>query len=366
MISRIVFAAGGTGGHIFPAIAVADEIKKMNNAAEIQFIGAKGKMEENIIPKYGYELFTLNIRGFYRSISPKNINVIIKLIRSTGKVKEFLKKFNPQLVFGTGGYVSGPVVRAAYKLGIPAVLYEGNYYPGLTVKALASKAKRVIVNFENSKQYFKLQDNLDVMPYPVRGNLKKYTREEANEFFGLKNDRKTLFAFGGSQGASSINNALLNCAEELISSNIQILWQTGWKEYSTIAEKTGSIHDIKLFKFIENMDYAYSAADLVVCRSGISTMMEAAYFGSAVAFIPYAHASDNHQEKNAKAMVDAEAAEMILDNELDYKFESEILDLMNDNIRLASMKKRITRFADKDAASKIASSLEDIIKSEKN
>lgn len=366
MTARIVFAAGGTGGHIFPAIAVADALKKQNEKAEIIFIGAKGRMEERIIPKCGYSLLTLDIRGFYRSLSPKNINVIYKLIRSTKKAKNFLKEFKPQVVFGTGGYVSGPVVRAAYKLGIPSVLYEGNYFPGLTVKALASKAYKVILNFEGSRKYFKRQDNLEVMPYPVRSNLRHYSRDEANKFFGLKDQWKTLFVFGGSQGANSINTALLDCAEELINNNIQIIWQSGYRDYKTISEKIKELPGIKLFKFIDNMDYAYSSADLVVCRSGISTMMEAAYFGSAVVFVPYAFASDNHQEKNAKAMVDAGAAEMVTDNELNYKFENKILELMKDENKRALMKKNIERFGDKDAALKIANFLNDFINFKKN
>jgi UDP-N-acetylglucosamine--N-acetylmuramyl-(pentapeptide) pyrophosphoryl-undecaprenol N-acetylglucosamine transferase len=361
MIVRAVFAAGGTGGHIFPAIAVADELKKLNDRVEIFFIGAQGRMEENIVPKSGYQLLTLDIRGFYRSLSPKNINVIFKLIASTKKAKNFLAEFKPQIVFGTGGYVSGPVLRAAYKLGIPSVLYEGNYYPGLTVKALTSKADKVILNFEGSKKYLKNQNNLEVMPYPVRGSLKRYPREEAIKFFGLKNERKTLFVFGGSQGAASINRVLLDCSDEFLKHNIQMIWQTGKRDYSTISEKTKQLTEIKLFEFIDSMDYAYSASDLVVCRSGISTMMEAAYFGSAVVFVPYAFSTDNHQEKNARAMVDANAAEMILDSELEFKFESEILELLNDDGKLSTMRKNIAKFSDKDAALKIANSLTELI-----
>jgi UDP-N-acetylglucosamine--N-acetylmuramyl-(pentapeptide) pyrophosphoryl-undecaprenol N-acetylglucosamine transferase len=172
--------------------------------------------------------------------------------------------------------------------------------------------------------------------------------------------------FGGSQGAASINRVLLDCSDEFLKHNIQMIWQTGKRDYSTISEKTKQLTEIKLFEFIDSMDYAYSASDLVVCRSGISTMMEAAYFGSAVVFVPYAFATDNHQEKNARAMVDANAAEMILDSELEFKFESEILELLNDDGKLSTMRKNIAKFSDKDAALKIANSLTELINSIRN
>ncbi len=192
MIAKAVFAAGGTGGHIFPAIAVADELRKMNKDVKIIFIGAKGRIEEKIVPKNGYELKTLEVRGFYRSISPKNIIVISKFLKALKEAKKYLKEFNPEIVYGTGGFVSGPVLMASHKIGIPSVIQEGNYYPGITVKWLANKVNRVLLNFEGSRKFFKKQDNLEVVSYPVRENLKRYSKSEACSFFGLDEGQKNI------------------------------------------------------------------------------------------------------------------------------------------------------------------------------
>lgn len=353
MITKAVFAAGGTGGHIFPAIAVADELRRLNKDAKIIFIGAKGRIEEKIVPKNGYELKTLEVRGFYRSISPKNITVFSKFLKALREAKKYLKEFKPEIVYGTGGFVSGPVLLASRRLGIPSVIQEGNYYPGITVKWLSGKVDKVLLNFEGSKKFFKRQDNLEVISYPVRESLKRYSRKEAYGFFGLNENKKTLFAFGGSQGASSINRALIKGIEKFKLNNIQLIWQTGVNEFESISEKAKGYDNIKLFRFIDNIDYAYSAADLIICRAGISTVMELAYFGSAVLFVPFAFASENHQEKNARAMADAGAAEMLLDKDAETSLFEKSFNLLNDEKKLGSMRDNIKKFADKNAASKI-------------
>jgi UDP-N-acetylglucosamine--N-acetylmuramyl-(pentapeptide) pyrophosphoryl-undecaprenol N-acetylglucosamine transferase len=366
MITKAIFAAGGTGGHIFPAIAVADELKRLNKDVKIIFIGAKGRIEEKIIPKNGYELKTLEIMGFYRSISPKNFTVFTKFLKALKEAKKILKDFNPEIVYGTGGFVSGPVLMASHKIGIPSVIQEGNYYPGITVKWLSNNVNRVLINFEGSKKFFKKQINISVMPYPVRENLKKYSKKEACGFFGLDENKKTLFAFGGSQGANSINRALLSSLENLSKNNIQLIWQTGVNEFETINERLLNYNTIKPYRFIDNIDFAYSAADLIICRAGISTVMELASFGSAVLFVPYAFASENHQEKNARAMVDAGAAEMILDKYAADELFNSALRLLKDEQKLSTMKENIIRFADKNAASKTADLLMQIAENSKN
>jgi len=366
MINKAVFAAGGTGGHIFPAVAVADELRKINKNAEIVFIGAKGRIEEKIVPNAGYKLKTLEVRGFYRSINPKNVTVFIKFLKALREAKKYLINFKPDIVYGTGGFVSGPVLMAAHRLGIPAVIQEGNYYPGITVKWLSGKADKVILNFDGSKKFLKRQDNIEIMSYPVRENLKHYSKAEACRFFGLNENNKVLFAFGGSQGASSINKALLNNIEQLKKDNVQLIWQSGKKDFENISSAVKTNDNIKALKFIDNIDYAYSAADLIICRSGISTVMELTYFGAAVIFVPYAFASENHQEKNARAMVDNGAAEMILDSDLQNKFYETVNRLLNDTKHLGSMKENIKKFADKDAASKIAKLLEQMTETQKN
>jgi len=357
MIDRILFAAGGTGGHIYPAIAVADELKKINGKIKIKFIGAKGRIEEKIVPKNGYELSTIEISGFKRSLSVKNIGSAFKLFKAMRDSKEILKSFKPELVFGTGGYVSGPVLRTAAKLGIKTVVQEGNYYPGVTVKLLSPTSDKVIVNFEGTKQYLKRQDNVEIMSYPVRQNMQRIAKKEALKLYGLNDDRRTLFVFGGSQGAGSINTALLKCMNNLLSSNIQIIWQTGENDFGTVSKTNGSNRYVKLFKYIDNIDTAYSASDLIVCRAGISTIMELASFGAAAVFVPFPMAAENHQEKNARALSDKNAALIILDSELNEKLEAAICLLINDEPALEKMRNNIKQFSDSNAASKIVNLL---------
>jgi len=357
MINRIVFAAGGTGGHIYPAIAVADELKKMNKDIKIKFIGAKGRIEEKIVPGNGYELETIEIQGFSRKLSPKNINVAFKFLNASRRAKSFLKDYKPEIVFGTGGFVSGPVLWSASQLKIPTVIQEGNSYPGITVKWLSPKVNKVIVNFEGTKQYLKKLDNIEVMSYPVRQNMKRILKNEALKIFGLDDSRKTLFVFGGSQGANSINLAVNKCLGHLLARGIQIIWQTGEKDFERLNKEAGLSPFVKLFKYIDNIDTAYSACDLVVCRSGISTIMELAGFGVAAVFVPFPGASENHQEKNARTLADKNAAKLILDTELDEKLEAGINSLIHNETELEQMRNNIKQFSDINAASKIAQML---------
>ena len=366
MINRIVFAAGGTGGHIYPAIAVADELKKMNRNIEIKFIGAKGRIEEKIVPQNGYELETIDITGFKRSMSFKNILTGFKIIKALNTAKKILKDFNPEIVFGTGGFVSGPVLKAAHRQGIPNVIQEGNYYPGVTVKLISSTASRVILNFEGTKKFLKRQDNVEVISYPVRENLKKYSKSEAAKYFGLNPDKKILFVFGGSQGANSINTALLKCFSNIAGSGVQIIWQTGDSAFEKISDTVSTSENVKVLKYIDNIDYAYSASDLIVCRAGVSTIMELASFGLAAVLVPYPQASENHQEKNARELVEKDAAEVIIDKDLNQKLENTILRLINDDNKLNYMRANIKQFADTKAASKIAQLLVNMAEKSKN
>lgn len=366
MLSRILFAAGGTGGHIYPAIAVADELKKMNNKIEIRFIGATGRIEEKIVPASGYELMTIDVRGFQRNISPKNIAIVTKFLKAARESKRYLKEFKPEIVFGTGGFVSGPVLWQSSKLGITSVIQEGNSYPGVTVKWLSPKMNKVILNFESTAKYLKRQDNIAIMPYPVRQNLIKYSKPEALKYFGLDESKKTLFVFGGSQGARSINSEILNSLESFTKNNIQIIWQTGGPDFEKVSAVVSGHKNVKALQYVNNIDYAYSAADLIVCRSGISTLMELASFGSAVIFVPFAGATENHQEINARAFAGKDAAVLVLDSELGAKLKDTVVNLINDESRLSALRNNITQFADKDAAKKIALMLQDMVNSPVN
>jgi UDP-N-acetylglucosamine--N-acetylmuramyl-(pentapeptide) pyrophosphoryl-undecaprenol N-acetylglucosamine transferase len=365
-MNKIIIAAGGTGGHLFPAIAIADELRKINRDTDIQFLGAKGKIEEKVVPKKGYKLKTIEIAGLKRSLSPKNLGMFIKLKRAIKETKKYLSEQKPELVFGTGGFVSGPALWASTKMGIPSVIQEGNYYPGITVKLLARKLDKVIVNFNGTKKFLKRQDNIELMPYPVRENLIKYSREEACRYFKLDSGKKVLFVLGGSQGAHSINRVLTDNIIMIFKQNIQLIWQTGESDFDRIIANINGLSGIKAMKFIDDVDYAYSAADLVLCRSGISTAMELAYFGAAALFVPYPFASENHQEKNARAIVEKNAAEMILDKDLDSAMTGKILDLIHDDTRLSVLRANISEISDKNAANKIARLLIDLADKNKN
>lgn len=353
MINRIIFAAGGTGGHIYPAIAVADELKKVNEDVKIKFVGARGRIEEKIVPQNGYELSTIDIRGFKRSLSPKNLVSVLKLLKALRESKKILKSFKPQIVFGTGGYVSGPVLKSAAKLGIKTVVQEGNYYPGITVKLLSKTVDKVIINFEGSKKYLKRRDNIEVMSYPVRQNLKRISKPEALNFFNLNESKSTLFVFGGSQGASSINSALIKCLKNLLLSDVQIIWQTGERDYQKVCGAVENTAYVKVLKYIDNINIAYSASDLVLCRAGISTIMEIASFGCAAVFVPYPLAAENHQETNARALVENNAASIIHDSELNEKLEVTILELIHNRKLLEQMRNNVKEFADENASQKI-------------
>ncbi len=366
MINRIVFAAGGTGGHIYPAIAIADELVKMNSKIEIKFIGAKGRIEEKIIPANGYKLETIEITGFRRSLNLKNITAAFKVFKALKDSKKILKDFSPELVYGTGGFVSGPVLKAAQSLGIKNVIEEGNYYPGVTVKMVASKADKVILNFEGTKKFLKRGDNVSVMSYPVRENLMRYERSTAAGYFGLNETKKILLVFGGSQGARSINSALLKCFKNITGSGIQLIWQTGEIDFEMVISSVSSNKMVKVLKYIDKIDYAYSVSDLVVCRSGISTIMELASFGIATIFVPYPLASENHQEKNARAVAEKNAAEVIIDKDLNQKLEGAVLSLINDDNKLNYMRGNIKLMADTKAASKIANMLVEMLNNSKN
>jgi len=360
-LNKIIFAAGGTGGHIYPAIAVADELKKMNDKIDILFIGVKGKMEEKVIPQYGYQLRTINISGLNRNLSPKNLLTAFKFFSSTRAAANLLRTFEPDIVFGTGGYVSGPVFWAANRLKIPSVIYEGNFYPGLTVRLFASRVNKILLNFTESTVFFKQKDKINIMPYPVRRNLKTYSRNGALSRFGLNPGKKTLFIFGGSQGAHSINRAILNCLDKLVAANIQMLWQTGENDYDVIKKTVGENLNIKLFSFLNEIDYAYSASDLVVCRSGISAVMEIAYFGIPVIFVPYPFSSEAHQLRNAERLKEQNAAEMILDKDLQNQLATKVIELINDESKLKHLRHNIRQFCDPKAASRIAGFLKDFM-----
>ena len=354
---RIMFAGGGTGGHVFPAIAIADAVVKIEPRAEILFVGTRGKIEERVVPKAGYKFKSIWISGFIRAFDMRNLLFPLKLIISLIQSFILIKKFKPDVVVGTGGYVSGPVVFIASLLGIPTLIHEQNSYPGATTRFLARFVDEIHLSFEVAKKYLKSKAKVFVSGNPVRSSLKIYPREEAVRYFGLDPEKRTLFVFGGSSGARSINEAMLEIFNEIIEKGIQIIWQTGALDYDRIKSACEGKSGIKIFKFIDEIDRAYSACDLVLCRAGATTIAEVTYFGVPAILVPYPFATANHQFENARVLFESGGSEILLDAELKVKLREKIFNLIEDKEKLEQMRQKVSSFANPEAGVKIARSV---------
>jgi UDP-N-acetylglucosamine--N-acetylmuramyl-(pentapeptide) pyrophosphoryl-undecaprenol N-acetylglucosamine transferase len=328
---RILFAAGGTGGHLFPAIAIAEEILKIRQDAKIAFVGTKNKIEARVVPQKGFGFYTIWISGFHRRLTIDNLLFPVKIVVSLIQSFFLIRRYKPDIVVGTGGYVCGPILFAADLTGIPTVIHESNSYPGITTRLLASKASKVLISFEATKQWMKINpEKMELVGNPTRDQLGSINRETGLSFFGLKPKKKTLLVVGGSLGASSINETVFAAAGEIAKADIQLIWQTGEFDYEKVKSKT--IHgQIWIGKFIDEMAYAYAAADMVLCRSGATTIAELTRLGIPAILVPYPHAAANHQELNANSMVKAGAATIIRDSELKTRALSEITRVMSDD-----------------------------------
>lgn len=359
---RIIMTGGGTGGHIFPALAIADEIRKNEPDAKIKFIGAKGRIEETLVPENNYDIDLIEVIGLNRKNMFKNVSFILKYFKSLNRCKVILKEFKPDVVFGTGGFVTGPVVSTAIKLGIPSLIQEGNSYPGKVIKYLSAKANKVIVNFEETKGYLKRKDNVVKISYPVRSKINSVDKESAKKFFGFKNDNKILLIFGGSQGSKSINDVIERNIFDISESNINIIWQTGKLNYETLSSKySGAYDNIKLFGFINEMDKAYASADLVVCRAGISSIMELSFTSKPAVLIPYPFAAENHQEKNAQVLVERKSGIMVKEKDINNLLIQEIKRVIYDEELLKILSANIAKIYDKDAPQKIYKEIKDTL-----
>lgn len=352
---KYLFAGGGTGGHIFPAIAIADEIKIRDKNAEILFIGAKGRIEEKIVPDNNYKLVTIDIAGIDRKNIFKNISLPLKIIRALNSCREIINEYRPDAVIGTGGFVCGPAVYVAHKSGIPTLIQEGNSFAGRTVKYLSGISDKVVINFDETEKYLKRKNNIVRISHPIRSNLKRIERKKSLEMFGLTDDKKTLFIFGGSQGASGINTGIEKIFDKLTECNLNIIWQTGEKDFSRLKNKYESLKSrVRITEFIDNMEAAYSASDLIICRAGITSIMEIAYFGIPAIFIPLPSSAENHQQMNAESIVARKAGYMILQDEILIKLPQLIQELISDANILSDTAGNLKEIADPRAAGKIA------------
>lgn len=358
---KIIISGGGTGGHIFPAISIANALRKLDPETEILFVGAEGRMEMEKVPAAGYRIIGLPVAGFYRSLTPKNFQVLAKLMRSLLKARKVLRDFRPDVVVGVGGYASGPVLRQAGRMNIPTVIQEQNSYAGVTNKLLAKRASVICTAYEGMEKYFPA-GKIIITGNPVRQNYENLAsaKKEALEFFKLGNDKPVVLVLGGSLGAGSINNSLSSNIEKMKSSGAQWLWQTGKYYYENVnALVSVSISDnIKVHDFINRMDYAYAAADVIVSRAGAGTISELCLVGKPVILIPSPNVAEDHQTKNARALSDRNAAVFIADKDAKILVD-EAVKLITDGPKRTELSGNIALMAKKNADIRIA---EEVIK----
>ncbi|MBQ3354137.1 MAG: undecaprenyldiphospho-muramoylpentapeptide beta-N-acetylglucosaminyltransferase [Bacteroidales bacterium] len=351
---RFVISGGGTGGHIFPAIAIADALKKRFPEAEILFIGAKGRMEMDRVPKAGYPIEGLWISGFTKDLSV--ITLPFKLVSSLTKARRILKRFQPDAVIGVGGFASGPTLKAANWLHIPTIIQEQNSYPGKTNRNVGQKAKAICVAYNGLEQWFP-KENIHFTGNPLRGNINgNCDRNEAAEYFGVKAEQPVVLLVGGSQGALGINKGISAQLAKFKESDMQLIWQTGkyYHEQAVNEVKQLGLEDkVKPVIFIDRMDLAYSVADVVISRAGAMSISELALVQKPVIFVPLPTAAEDHQTKNAMQLVDANAAVMVKNDETETKLVPALQDLLNNKDKQNEMKANIAQFARPNAADDI-------------
>ena len=354
---RVIFAGGGTGGHLFPALAIADELKKLEPSAKILFVGTKDKLESRVVPSKGYPVRSIWISGFHRSLRPSNLLFPVKVIAAMIQALSIIRKFKPDVVVGTGGYVSGPVLYAATMLKVPTLIQEQNRYPGETTRFLAKRVNEVHLTFEQSKQYLSRADNVFVTGNPTRSDLENMSVTEALKYFRFQrsDNRKTVLVFGGSLGAHTINEAVKKNLDQLLKLNIRVIWQTGEQDYENAKIVCSQYSKEVVWRdaFIDRMDYAYAVSDLVICRSGATTIAELTRLGKPAILVPYPYAVANHQVENAKALSESSAAVVVYDHEISEKMYSTVSSLLNGKT-LSQMSEQSRKLGKPSAARDIA------------
>lgn len=359
---RFIISGGGTGGHIYPAVAIANELKAQYPDAEFLFVGAQDKMEMQKVPQAGYPIEGLWIAGLQRKLTLQNALFPVKLASSLLKSFRIVKKFKPDVVIGTGGFASGAVLKVASMLGIPTVIQEQNSYPGITNKLLAKKANKICVAYENLERFFP-KEKMMLTGNPVREDLIEVgsKKEEAVSYFELDASKKTLLVLGGSLGARRINQLIEKELDFLLSKNIQILWQCG-KLYLKDYEKYNSKGNVQVTAFIDRMDLVYAAADVVISRSGASSVSELCIIGKPTIFIPSPNVAEDHQTKNAKAIVDKNGALLIKESDLDFQFETVFSDLISNENKQIELSQNIKKLALPNATKTIVEEIKKLIK----
>ena len=361
---NILISGGGTGGHIFPALSIANEIKRRLPDAEILFVGADNRMEMERVPAAGYKIIGLPISGFDRKNLLKNFAVLARLYKSMSIARKILKDFKPEIAIGVGGYASGPMLKAAQKKGIPTLIQEQNSYAGVTNKLLATKVSAVCVAYEGMEKFFPA-DKIVKTGNPIRKNLIHCTiaKGDAKRAFNLDPDKKTILIIGGSLCARTINNSIKNSLTKIGSSDVQVIWQTGKLYDAEMQEalKESGVTNIVQKPFISNMDVAYKAADLVVSRAGASSISEIQVLGLPSILVPSPNVAEDHQTKNAMALVERDAAVMIKDVESEEKLADEMISLVHNDEALERIAQNVSEMALNNADERIVDKVFEII-----
>jgi len=367
---KVIISGGGTGGHIFPAIAIADCLRKRYPQADILFIGAENRMEMDRVPKAGYPIEGLWISGFKRELSIDNLSFPFKLISSMIKARRILKRFKPDVVIGVGGFASGPTLKSAASMNIPIIIQEQNSYPGVTNKIVGKKAERICVAYDGMDKWFP-EDRIVLTGNPLRNNILPLDdkKEEGLRFFNLDPNKKTILLVGGSQGALGINKGISAQLNLFKNNDYQMIWQTGSHYYDKAVneiQEAGLSNRVKCTVFIDRMELAYAAADVVISRAGAISISELSLLSKAVVFVPLPTAAEDHQTKNAQRLVDDNAAILVKNSETEKELLPVVFELLNNDEKQSEMKRNIAKFAKPNAAEDIVDQIENVLKSIKN
>ena len=369
---RVIVAAAGTAGHINPGLAIANKIKQEEPNSEIIFIGTTRGLENDLVPRAGYELKTIEAYGLSKKISIANLKKMWATLMATGKARKIIKEFKPDIIVGAGGYICGPVVWAANKENIPVILHESNAFPGKAVKMLAPKSETVLISFEEARSRIPNAKNIVCTGTPVKIVKKEYSKEEKTRILttvGINENKPIVLVFGGSQGAQKINEAIIGILENKMNKDYQIIWATGPKQFDIIKEELSSkqidinnVENAKILPYIYNMEEIMNIIDLVVSRSGAMTITEIANVGVPAIFIPFPFATENHQEYNAKVLKNVGAAKIILDKNLTAEeLNSTISNLVKDKKVLKEMGKKAHTVAIQDVEEKIYKEIKEVV-----
>ena len=370
---RVIIAAAGTGGHINPGLAIANKIKEEQKDSKIIFIGTTRGLENDLVPRAGYELKTIDAYGLSKKLTIDNIKKLYKTYKGLGQAEKIIKEFKPDIVIGTGGYICGAVITEAHKNKIPTMLHESNAFPGKAVKMLAKKVDTILVSFDETKSKIKNAKNVVCTGTPVKIEKKEYGINQKNEILsklGLNSIKPIILVYGGSQGAQKINEAILEIIDEKLNKNYQIIWATGPKQYDIIKEKLedkniniNMIENIKILPYIYNMEEIMNISDIIVARSGAMTITEIAKIGKPAIFIPFPFATENHQEYNAKVLEKVGAARIILDKDLNAQsLSNTIEEMLKDKNKLEQMGQNAKKVSVNYVEDKIYEEIEKIIK----